>query len=290
MISRTISLGLLICSFVCVSLACASRSMPMVPVTMQQIMAESGAISLQQFQTHLWGLYQVYIDADKQTATAVPSRGAMYAVNVVSLLNAKPANLSIIVNLLKVAGGNCDADLDITISHPFQNQPEYNGYDVRGIFIGNGSVTMSYNSALKTSAHSSSDQEMFDYNQYPAFDPHEEEIGHPDGYTRWWNQVEFHNPGIFGYTPGVRAIPGYTGTATLNPYKYFADGLDVDGDLWEFLTTTSNHGVFASGSENTRNYYIRFPIPAPGLAFSYAVVANWAGRGAGPDGIGHPRA
>ena len=98
----------------------------------------------------------------------------------------------------------------------------------------------------------------------------------PDGYTRWFNPGEFDTPGLFGYTPGIFASSGYTGTATLCPYKYFADGLGATDDLWAFLNANSaQHGVFSSGSTNWRKYYMRFPLSGPGVEFGYAILANW---------------
>ena len=40
-------------------------------------------------QTHLWGLYDVYIDIPTQTVTAVLDRTAMFSANVVQFLNGK---------------------------------------------------------------------------------------------------------------------------------------------------------------------------------------------------------
>ena len=223
----------------------------------------------------LWGYYDIYIDPATQTAKVVPNRDVDFTVNVVKFLNGATAALAIKVNGLNITSDNVDVDLDLTITHPFPGKPQFNGYDVRGIFLGDGSKTMSYNPKLKYAGHGGMDQEMYDFGQV-ANDPHPQGIGMPDGYTRWWNPTEFTSQTIFGYVPGSLGTKGYIPTATLNPYKYFAEGLGVSGDLWTFLTTVSGNGVFPSGTQCTRNYYIRFP-KALGLKFEYAIAADWKG-------------
>jgi hypothetical protein len=80
---------------------------------------------------------------------------------------------------------------------------------------------------------------------------------------------------LFQYTQGNLATLGYSPSATLNPYKYFADGLGKNGDLWTFLKNTPGQfGVFGSGIICTRNYYLRFPN-SKSVKFGYAIVANW---------------
>ena len=203
----------------------------------------------------------------------------MFEANVTQFLNGNPSNLSFQINGLSATpdGKAIDVDIDVAIKHPFPGLHGYDGYDVRGIFIGDGSAVMAYNSNLKYASYGTNDQVMYDYDM--AFTPPVfiRQIGNPDGYTRWWNPTEFTSPNMFGYVKGVLASQSYNATATLNPYKYYADGLAVDGDAFKFLSTTSNSGIFTAGSTNTRNYYLRFPSPTPGIKFAYAVVANWKG-------------
>jgi hypothetical protein len=262
--------ALLVCGFL--ALGCSGGGNPASPVTPDL----TGASSAKPVQTHLWGYYDVYIDIPTQTATAVLNRNVMFAANVVQFVNGSAANLgfNIIGTPVDPGGEWVDVDIDVSVTHPFAGMAMYNGYDVRGIFIGNGSKTMKYDTQLKYAALKGADQEMYDYDGTSP-DPHAGLVGNPDGYTRWWNPKEFTTPGLFGYTPGLFASGGYTATATLNPYKYFADTLTVTGDLWSYLTTTTKDGVFSSGQTNVRNYYLRFPTPTPGVMYSYAIVANW---------------
>jgi len=244
------------------------------PLTPTNDLAGNAAINATQ--THLWGYYDVYIDIPTQTATAVPNRGAMFSANVVQFVNSPVSNLSFLINGTPVDPAFVDVDIDVSITHPFSGLTMYNGYDVRGIFIGNGTPTLKYDTPdLKYAGHKgTTDQEMYDY-ALTTGDPGK--YGNPDGYTRWFNPTEFGTTGLFGYTKGAVATPAYSGTATLNPYKYFADQLGVADNAYTFLTTSAGHGVFTAGVTNKRNYYLRFPNSV-GIKFNYAIVANWKGE------------
>ena len=177
----------------------------------------AGNATVNPVQTHLWAYYDVYIDIPTQTATAVPSRGTMYSANVVEFVNEPVSNLSFVIKGTSTEAGYVDVDIDVSITHPFPGLTQYNGYDVRGIFMGNASATLEYNANLKYALHKgTADQEMYDY----ALTGDPGIYGNPDGYTRWFNPTEFDTAGIFGYTKGKVSTSGYTGTATLNPYKY----------------------------------------------------------------------
>jgi len=259
----SLTAAMLLC--IVIMVGCNSReSGPTIPSA-----ASNQTVGGSRTRTHLWGYYNVLIDPETQGATVIYSRSAMFAVNVVAFLNAKPTSLAVQANGVTVGPDYVDVDIDVSITHPFPLMPKYDGYDVRGIFMGDGSPALIY------AGSGGIDQVMYDYG-LTSPDPHPGAPGMPDGYTRWWNPEEFPSPGLYGYTPPMAGSPGYEGTATLNPHKYFADGLAVEDDLWGFLTATADDGVFSSGSTNTRNYYLRFPI-GPAIRFGYAVVANWAG-------------
>lgn len=219
---------------------------------------------------HLWGFYEVYIDTEECSAVAVPSRGAMFTVNVVNFINNQVADLGFKINEVVLEANYTDIDIDVTIKHPFPGMPQYHGYDVRGVFMGDGSGSLKYNPDLLY-AVPGTDQYMFP-------DP-DDGLGGPDGYTRWFNFSEFSTGGmlLFSYTQGKLASKGFNGTATLNPYKYYADSLKVEDNLWNWLVANSGlHGRFSSGASNTRNYYLRFPS-AKGIKYGYAIIASWNG-------------
>jgi len=256
-----------------VAVGCSSGGVsPVTPTATPEITANSVDTG-QQSQSHLWGYWDVYIDIQTQTVEAVPNHHAEFAANVVSFLNSKGGLGFDINNTLTDPGGAyVDVDIDVSLTHPLSGLPMYDGYDVRGIFVAEGSQSLMYDTDLDVS--------NLDDDQYMLDDPENEDGGGADGYSRWFNAKEFTAPGLLGYLPGNVATPGYTPLGTLNPYKYFADDLDAEDDVWDFLTTTTDNGVFSSGTTNTRNYYLRFPFPPAGVgvSYGYAVVASWVGE------------
>lgn len=230
---------------------------PAAPSVNTQLTSDSGHSS--QSQTYLWGYYDIYFDAEKQSLEAVPNREAMFAANVVTFLNNNPAGLQFSGIQTNPSPDYMDVTLTIGITHPFPGLPQYDGYDVRGVFIGDGSGTFDYNGAKYPV--SGTDQTM--------------EVN--DGYTRWYNPSEFMGSGLFSYTVGNFASRNYTGNCEVNPYMYFADGLSATANVWDFLVNTDRNGVFSSGASNSRFYEIRFPN-SKGIKYNYAVVANWEGE------------
>lgn len=221
---------------------------------------QSVAQAMQASNTHLWGYFDVYVDVEREEIEAVISRTAMATVNVVPFLNLHPEDLFFDILSMWPSPDYWDMDVNITITHPIPGKTQYNAYDIRGVLIGEGSGTFEYDSDLHYPVEGT-DQFLFN----------------ADGYTRWFNPTEFTEPGICGYKEGVYATDDYLPGATVNPYKYYANGLSATGDLWEFITATNNNGVFASSASNVRRYQIRFPRPDPSLKFGYAVLADWAG-------------
>jgi hypothetical protein len=156
---------------------------------------------------------------------------------------------------------------DITLTHPFATKPQLSGFDVRGILITPGT---------------------FDIGPIVFADTDETRLLNADGYTRWWNPTEFTAPGLFGYTKGNLAnAPASALTATINPYKYFADVLPAVSYLTPVyaigLNDDGGRGVFTAGASNTRRYRIRFPMnPGPQVVYGYAVDASWSAPSPNP--------
>ena len=92
----------------------------------------------------------------------------MFAANVVRISEQQGRQFRFLINRSSVGTGYVDVDIDISITHPTSGMPEYNGYDVRGIFIGNGSKTLTYGgNKLKYASRDKGalvDQQMYDYN------------------------------------------------------------------------------------------------------------------------------
>jgi len=238
-------------------------------------LAPSGSVTRETAtsEIHLWGYYDIEIDAEAGTVEILPARQAMFTCNVVTFLNANPAYLGIGIN--KVVHGDTwvGIGLDVSIAHPFPGLPKYDGYDVRGVFMGDGSLVMGSNEDLIIAELGT--------DQYMLADPVDPDIGQPDGYTRWFNAPEFDptyaTMPLFAATPGLLATKEYCPGATLNPYKYFADDLASTEDVFPWLTYSYElNGRFSSGNTATRYYYLRFP-ESKGIKFGYAILANWAG-------------
>ncbi len=220
--------------------------------------------------TNLLGYWDVYIDAGTGTVELVQDRHAMFTVNLTNILSKQITGLNFeIINII-IEPDHIDVDIDIIVTHPFSGYPEFNGYDLRGIFMGDGSLTLEKGS-LK--------YPELGVDQYMLPDTIDG-AGGPDGYTRWFNFTEFSEADfpLFSFTAGKITSLGFAGTATLCPYKYYADGLQPEADLWNWLKTHGDqNGVFSQSVTNTRNFYIRFPTPEPGLQFSVAIIVSWEG-------------
>ncbi len=258
-----------------VAIGCSGSGSAVTPTADQEPMTVSNPTG--QTQTHLWGYYDCVIDIPSKTVIAVPNRHVMFTANVVNILNSNPASLAFHVNEVIPNPDYVDVDIDVSLTHPFPGMNQFDGYDVRGVFMGNGSGTMGYNTDLN--------YPVLGVDQYELASP-VTGFGDPDGYTRWFNRTEFgsqSNP-LFGYTQGWAASPGFAGTATLCPYKYFSEDLVSNENLWSWLVGNPDlEGRFSAGATATRNYYLRFPTDT-GVDFGYAVVANWDG----PDEEDHP--
>ena len=221
----------------------------------------------------LWGFYDFHIDVNAGTVEFVPNRTSMWNANVVFFLNDSPANMEFVLNLLDIGITDPEAilvDIDVTLNHPFPGMDQFNGYDVMGVFMGSGANALNYNSSLKYPEYKT-DPFMMD-------DPVNDDGGGPDGFTRWFNQPEFTIPGVLGFVHGNYGTKNYDPSATLCPYNYYADGIAIEDEPYDFLTANAgDFGVFAAGSSNTRNYYLEFPLDpvAPSANYQYAVVASW---------------
>ena len=103
----------------------------------------------------------------------------------------------------------------------------------------------------------------------------EAQLLNPDGYTRWWNYPEFTDPlPLFSYKPfpqGTWPFP----SATINPYKYYADDVSFESDVADLPPET--RGVFSTDpAPRERNYRIQFPVEdgSPVFRFNVAVAES----------------
>ncbi len=209
----------------------------------------------------LWGMWHVAIDAEALRAEVTPYRSAEFTANVTRFMQ-PPVSPTNMVQISIGPGGDPSSGffvVDVTLRHPFPGMNMYNGFDVRGILLSDGSVTGAHDSTVLRAGADNT------------------RLLNPDGYTRWWNYPEFTSyETIFGYTHGKLAPPGQP-SATVNPYKYFADELGAEDPVWAL--DPGSRGVFSTQpGTNQRRYEIQFPMNGPQvvLDFDYAVDASWS--------------
>jgi hypothetical protein len=147
--------------------------------------------------------------------------------------------------------GDGTINLDVRITHPFDDHPEYTGFDVKGIVMFNGSYVLPW---YHYYYHPLADQVRLSWSE--AGDP---EVLNPDGFTgRWcpsWDSGS--SLPIFNYWPGKYS--NGTPTADINAYL-------------SFYTDEERH-MFRCNSSIQRTYHIFLPT-GPVVA-GYAVEACW---------------
>ncbi len=216
-----------------------------------------------------WGLYDIGIDPVTESIDIIPLRTAMFEANVTKFLHPPLAPINLLT--MSIQPGTIFPNgyivVNISIRHPFPgtNLP---GFDVMGIFMPpDGNNVSAWDSSLTFNL---------------PCDPGGARLLNPDGYTRWWNQVEFTSyDTIFGYTEGAMAVHGFESSSTLNPFKYFADNLDPE-DPFDFPhLNMTDRGSFATVTPgiNTRRYEIQFPMGPlkPDFRFKYAITSSYWG-------------
>ncbi|MFH1676308.1 MAG: right-handed parallel beta-helix repeat-containing protein [bacterium] len=239
---------------------------PTVPEGVKNLTDRSGTETLSN--RAVWGFWDCTIDPLTGAVDIIPLRQAALTVNVTKHLEGKPGNL--LISDMDTTGLFADGSLNctVTLKHPFPGVDMYNGFDVWGVFMHNGETEVGYDGLT--------------YSGGPDAGEDEAVLQNPDGYTRWFNCPEFSGSGLplFTFTPGkLSNLPAPT--ATLNPYKIFADGLGLNDDYYEWITSGDNavdRGIFKAGGTNSRRYELKFPIigGSPVIHFQYAVVASWA--------------
>jgi len=222
-------------------------------------------------QRHLWGYWSVAIDRSTGDVEVLPLRTANFNANVTQFL-APPFSPTLLLSikiLPETDLPNGYADLEIGLRHPFPELNQFKGFDVRTIFMADGTQQGEHDPAIIFSALENDEAVMLN----------------PDGYTRWWNSTEFTDPHpVLSYRPFIMGTLPFP-SATLNPYKYFADDLGFDDDVADM--TIDNRGVFTNSFDSlTRNFKIQFPTgpTGPKFLFNMAVDASWAK----PDDAGAP--
>jgi len=214
--------------------------------------------------TAVWGVYDIVYDWATGELVVEPIRGAQFAFNITDFLQpptGNPANLKITINDGSHLMDLGQLTLTVEITHPL-SLPRLVGFDTMGVLIGDGTLTSGEDSGVVYSGDN--DLRLLNF----------------DGYTRWMNPVEFTDPGFLGYTDGMYGTKEQTWSATINGYKYFAEGLGATDDLGAYLEDSANQahrGAFYPGSTNSRRYELQFPMEggAPQIRFQYAILSHF---------------
>jgi len=209
-----------------------------------------------------WGTYDVVIDSVTGGVDVAPLRTADFNASVVRFLQPPIAPIELVtIKVVPIESKLSEglAALDITLRHPFPEKPIFRGFDVRGIIMADGNEIGKHDANVR------------------YYDPEGIRMLNPDGFTRWWNQVEFTNYGkIFGYTEGHYANSKFTSTTTVNPYKIHTPSLAVTQPYYQMdLSQRATFPVINGYS--TRRYTMQFnPAIQPMFRFKYSVDASWS--------------
>jgi len=218
--------------------------------------------------TWLWGIWDFKLDPNGRDIAAVPLRGATFTCNVTHFVAGPPLEMYGRLVDLDFQPDFISATLDISLRNPFFSA-SYTGFDVIGVFMGDGSDVFPSPDAFSIPG------------------PSDQLLLNTDGYTRWFNYPEFSGAGsvwkLFGYNAFDAGPSTYVPTAQLCPYKYYADGLGPTDDAFDFLIANSaDRGSYAPQSLNTRRYEMLFPADT-GITFKLAIVAHWVANINMPD-------
>ncbi len=231
----------------------------------------SGSIHAPTVHSNLLGYYDVYFDYEKRTFEIFENRTASFTLNIVPFLNMMMVpQYGITFGSIVIHDDDptfLGVDVVFYVHHPFPAYEQYNAYDLMSVVIGNGNQNMLYG-GLNVAEHG---RDLW--------------MNNPDGYTRWFNPIDFTSELIFGYAPG--GYQNLKGTAQVNPFMYYSKHLGAKDNLWPYLTGDLNFdGFFESGAG--RMMELEFPLHpyGIGLMFGYAVVVAWEEQG--PNGPYYP--
>lgn len=242
-------------------MSCSSGNSPVIPPGLSINQESENPKSEAAGNQYNMGYSLIQIDTENPDVEIIPVRTADLHLNITGIMNSTMGvSAQIIPGESDIPNGL--VAVDIALTHPFGTLPQFSGFDVTGILMTPG--TLSIGSLVFADPAKS-----------------ETQLENADGFTRWWNPAEFTTPGMFGYIDGnLAASPASALTATINPYKLFADVLGPSDSLSfvsaEPMDSPDGRAVFKAGSANTRRYMIRFPLdPGPKISYGYAIGCSW---------------
>jgi hypothetical protein len=229
---------------------------PTIPRPAQDLVPQRQELSTQPHQ--FLGYFDLVIDKEAQSVELLPARTSDIHLNLTGIFNAFNSvglvfqpGLSDLPNGLVV--------VDFVITHPFPNNPELSAFDMKAILYSAGTLVIG---AVTLS------------------DVDEPQLLNADGYTQWWNPIEFTNATPFGYIESeIPHSPVGQLTATVNPYKLFADVLGPTDTLGpvanEPMDSDEGRAVLRAGSACTRRMEIDFPMSPAQVVYGIGIDCCW---------------
>ena len=230
---------------------------PTVPASEPEITPVISELNSQNHQC--LGFYGLVIDKAGPSAELVQLRTADLHLNLTGIFNAfNSVGIVLQPGLSDVPHGLIVVDMSLT--HPFPLNPEFSAFDMKAIIYSAGTL------AVDTVVLSDADEPRME---------------NADGWTRWWNPTEFTQTGPFGYIESkIPHSPVEELTATVNPYKLFADVLGLEDTLGpvanEPMGNPNGRAILNAGSTSTRRMELRFPMsPAPMVIYGIGIDCSW---------------
>ncbi len=219
-----------------------------------------------------WGLYDIFISADRTDWDIVPRRAGMSHLNIVPLLEGEVDSLTIPEDGIEFGEEYISAT--VQIQHPLQSIPGvfeasfFTGFDVKGIIMFPGSKTFPATGVVTQSIQGGDGRVL-----------------NPHGYTRWWNPLEF-SEGAFleAYVEGEMALfPGASDmiNATVHPYRNI-----YPGQKRHSFKPETNQGA-PNIAQTT--YHLTLPEMGEPFALMYAIDASYGTPTFKPPNIPEPK-
>ena len=216
-------------------------------------------ISAQKTNHWTWGHWTIRISEDHNSAEVIPLRQSSLHLNVTPFVEGPPCPDCLWIGK---AWGLPDGTvkLQINLRHPYYWNPEYTGFDVRGIVI--FKATDYWENGyffLRT--------EMLEELMKPLLinysDPEKggAALLNQDGYTLYLNPLLEYEKPILNYSKAGKAV-GDSPDCTINAYKLFADD--------------SPRRMFKTTDQFVRTYHIQPPAGGGAFEFGYVISACWA--------------
>lgn len=206
-----------------------------------------------------WGQWNIRISDDHSTAEVIPVRAGSLHLNVTKFVEGPPCPDCLWIGK---AWGLPDGTvkLQVNLRHPYYYNPEFTGFDVRGIVVFKATDYWENGRFfLRT--------EMLEKLQDPLIinysDPEKggAAILNPDGYTLYLNPTLEYDVPILNYSKAKKAV-GDSPDCTINPYKLFAD--------------QSPRRMFKTTDHFVRTYHLKPPAGGGAFEFGYVISACWA--------------